>query len=254
MKIDKSLFDEYAILTLKGEFDTFYVPSFQEEVDNLLERGICHLALNMRLVKFINSTALGAIIRVHKLCKAEDGELVIAHPSAFVRDIVGKVGIDQLVMTFEDEDQGVKHLIKALNSKELAGDAPVDEEKVLITFPDDTRNEQIGGKKALVGKMCNVDGQRLQFLWNGEKHGFGAEQSKQLFYAGSEARLKFQVKMFKKGYFNVRGKVAEVHSEDDGSVRVTCGYSDINESDQAALMQFAEDMEFLKQQLPKGES
>ena len=57
MKIDKTQFDDYAILTLKGEFDTFYCPSLMAEVDELIDRGVNHLILNMRLVKFINSTA-----------------------------------------------------------------------------------------------------------------------------------------------------------------------------------------------------
>ena len=66
MKIDKSLQDDYAILTLKGEFDTFYCPALMQEVETLVERGINHLVLDMRLVKFINSTALGAVIKAHK--------------------------------------------------------------------------------------------------------------------------------------------------------------------------------------------
>ena len=32
MKIDKTLNDDYAILTLKGEFDTFYCPALMHEV------------------------------------------------------------------------------------------------------------------------------------------------------------------------------------------------------------------------------
>ncbi len=72
MKIDKSLYEDYAVLTLKGEFDTFYCPVLMEEVDSLVERGVNHLILNMRLVKFINSTALGAIIKAAKqVCYVE---------------------------------------------------------------------------------------------------------------------------------------------------------------------------------------
>lgn len=254
MKIDKTLYDEHAILTLKGEFDTFYVPSLQEEVDVLLERGITHLVLNMRLVKFINSTALGAIIKIHKLCKAEGGTLVIAKPSAFVRDIVGKVGIDQLVPVFADEDEAVKHLIKGLNSREFSKDAPVNQEKILISFPDETRNQQIGGKRTLIGTMCNVDGERLQFQFDGAKIGMSADQAKQLFFAGSEAYLKFQVKMFKKGYFEVLGKVEKVDSSEDEVIKVSCSYGSITEDDRVALSQFAEDMAFLKRQLPSSDS
>ena len=88
MRIDRSVSDDYATLTLKGEFDTFYCTPLLEEVEDLLERGVNHMILNMRLVKFINSTALGAVIKAHKRCRAEDGELVIAHPSPFVRDVM----------------------------------------------------------------------------------------------------------------------------------------------------------------------
>lgn len=252
MKIDKAVHDDYCVLTLKGEFDTFYVPSLQEEVDGLLEDGIAHIVLNLRLVKFINSTALGAIIKSHKLCRAASGDLVIAQPSAFVRDIVGKVGIDQLVPVFDDEEAAVKHLIKELNALELAGAVPVNREKVLITFSDDTRNEQIGGQRTLVGSMGNVNGERLQFLWSGTKTGLSIDQSKQLFYVGSDVNLKFQVKMFKKGYFELIGEVIEVDGADKDTVKVTARFKKVSATDRDALSQFAEDMEFLKRQLPEG--
>ncbi|MBK8977896.1 MAG: STAS domain-containing protein [Planctomycetes bacterium] len=249
MKIDKYVQDDYCILTLKGEFDTFYVPSLQEEVESLLENGVAHLALNLRLVKFINSTALGAIIRFHKLCKAANGELVIAHPSNFVRDIVTKVGIDQIVPVFDEQEAAVKHLIKNLNELELAGAVPVNQEKVLISFPDETRQRQTGGKP-LIGSMGNVNGDRIQFLWSGQKRGVSQDQMRQLFFTGSDVHLKFQVKMFKKGYFELLGKVREVEAAGDDAVRVTAGFVAISDVDREALTQFAEDMEFLKRQLP----
>jgi anti-anti-sigma factor len=249
MKIDKSLHDDYAVLTLKGEFDTFYCPALQQEVETLVERGINHLVLDMRLVKFINSTALGAVIKAHKRCKAEGGELVVAQPSPFVRDIVKKVGIDKLIPMHESEQDAIKAIIKHLNQKELAGDAPVDHEKVLITFHDDTRNQMLGGKKPQVGAMANVDGHKVQFLWNGSKSGFSSEQAKTLFFVGSEVHLKFQVKMIKKSFFDVTGKVTAVEATADG-VRVTASYTKIQEADRAALGQFADDMAFLKRQLP----
>lgn len=250
MKIDKEFHDEFAILTLKGEFDTFYVPSLQEEVDDLLERGIAHIVLNMRLVKFVNSTALGAIIKVHKLCRAEDGDLVISHPSSFVRDVVGQVGLDQLVSIFDDDDAAVKHMVKLLNEKEFAGKAPLNQEKVMVAFPDDTRNQQIGGRRTLIGTMLNVDGHRVQFLQSGKSLDLTADQVKQLFFKDSECHLKFQVKMFKKGYFEVTALVVEAADADDGQVKITAEFQAIADSDRDALNQFAEDMSFLKKQLP----
>ena len=250
MKIDKSLHDDYATLTLKGEFDTFYCPALMQEVETLVERGVNHLILDMRLVKFINSTALGAVIKAHKRCRAEGGELVVAQPSPFVRDVMNKVGIDKLIALHDTEAEATKAIIKHLNQQELAGDAPVDQEKVLISFPDETRNKMIGGKKTLVGQMANVDGSKAQFLWNGTKAGISVDQGRQLFFPGSDLQLKFQVKMIKKSFFDVQATVDGTEPAGDGGVRVTARFKKLGDGDREALSQFAADMAFLKRQLP----
>ena len=251
MKIDKSLHDDYATLTLKGEFDTFYCPALMQEVEDLVERGVNHLILDMRLVKFINSTALGAVIKAHKRCRAEGGELVVAQPSPFVRDVMTKVGIDKLIDLYPSDHDANKAIIKHLNQQELAGEAAVDQEKVLVTFPDDTRNQMLGGKKVLVGKMANVDGHKVQFLWDGGKAGMSSDQSKQLFFSGGDIHMKFQVKMIKKSFFEVDATSESVEpAGEEGSVRVTAKFKRINDADREALGQFANDMAFLKTQLP----
>ncbi len=252
MKIDKSAFDDHAVLSLKGEFDTFHCPALQEEVEALVERGICHLILDLRLVKFINSTALGAIIKAHKRCRAEAGELVIAQPSSFVRDVIKKVGIDKLITVCDTEQDAQKAIVKHLNQRELAGNAPVDHEKVMVSFPDETRNKMLGTKRAtLLGTMSNVDGGKAQFVWNGSKHGFSTDQAKTLFFKDGEVRLKFQVKMIKRSFFELAGKVTNVEIADEGGVRVTVQFTSVDPSDRDALSQFAEDMAFLKRQLPQ---
>lgn len=249
MKIDKSLLDDYALLTLKGEFDTFYCPMLQQEVEDLVEQGVSHIILDLRLVKFINSTALGAIIKAHKRCKAEGGELVLSQPSSFVRDVVRKVGIDKLVPMFETESEATRAIIKHLNQRELTGEAPVDQAKVLIAFDDEVRNRMIGGKKALLGSMANVDGSKVTFGFDGHKTGISAEQARQLFFKDSEVHLKFQVKMIKRSFFEVSARVTGTDSV-DGGVRVHAQFTGISEADRSALDQFADDMAFLKHQLP----
>ncbi|MCA8975893.1 MAG: STAS domain-containing protein [Planctomycetes bacterium] len=253
MKIDTSNHDDYAVLTLKGEFDTFYCPALIEEVESQIDHGTSHLIIEMRLVKFINSTALGAMIKAHKRCRAEGGDLVIGHPSPFVRDVISKVGIDKLISVYNTEDEAVKAIIKDINRKELAGDAPVDQQKVLITFPDDVRNKMLGATKRakqLVGTMANVDGNHATFTWSGDKDGLTSDQAKQLFFKDSELSLKFQVKMIKKGFFECTGQIGAVEDVGDGTVKVSAKFVKIKESERAALTQFAEDMAFLKQQLP----
>ena len=253
MNIDTTLTNDYAILTLRGEFDTFHCPRFQEEVEDILKRGVHYVLLNMRLVKFINSTALGAIIKAHKRCRAEEGELVIAQPSPFVRDVITKVGIDKLIGLHGEADSAADALLAHLekNRKAPSIGETVDHEKVLVRFPDDTRNQMIGGAHVLVGKIANVDGDRMQFLWNGKKEGFNAEMAKTLFFEGGEMHLKFQVKMIKKSFFEVVAESGGVAPGGDAdTVRITANYSKISDADRDALGQFANDMAFLKTQLP----
>lgn len=250
MKIDKSLHDDYATLTLKGEFDTFYCPALMQEVEGLIERGVNLLILNMFVVRFINSTALGAVLKAHKRCRAEGGDLVIAQPSPFVRDVMSKVGIDKLVSLYDSDAEATKAIIKHLNQRELAGDTPVDHEKILITFTDDIRNKMIGGKKALLGQMSNVDAGKAQFLFDGSKSGITADQGKQLFFTGSDIHLKFQVKMIKKSFFELDATVEAVEPGAAGGLRVTAKFKKIGDGDKGALSQYAADMAFLKRQLP----
>ena len=94
--------EDHAVLHLRGEFDTYYVPLLQQEIDALVKAGIVRVVLNLRLVKFINSTALGAMIKASKLLQAKGGKLVIARPSTFCRDIIEKVGLDRVVSIFSD--------------------------------------------------------------------------------------------------------------------------------------------------------
>lgn len=249
MNIDTTLTADYAILTLKGEFDTFHCPRFQEEVEDILKRDIRYIVLNMRLVKFINSTALGAVIRASKMCKAEEGELTLSSLSPFVEDILNKLGIDQMLTVTADDETARKSIIKQLNSAAVAESAPVREEKVLITFPDDTRNQQIGGKKALVGTMSSVDAETVRFLWNGERHNISPEQAAQLFFNGSEVHLKFQVKLIKKAHFEVDAVIEETSIASDDNIRVSASFKKIKSNEREALSQFAADMDFLKRQL-----
>ena len=106
--------ENFTILHLRGEFDTFYCPHLQKGIDSLVAAGVSRIALNLRLVKFINSTALGAIYKASRGLSANGGQLVISRPSNFCRDIIEKVGLDRIVpihdsdelKQWSDEDEG----------------------------------------------------------------------------------------------------------------------------------------------------
>ena len=73
-----------------------------------------------------------------------------------------------------------------------------------------------------------------------------------MFAKGSPIHTKFQVKLFKKGFFELECTVDSAENREDGTVKVTAKYARISDSDRAALTQFARDMEYLKMHVQKA--
>jgi anti-anti-sigma factor len=116
MRITVEPRESFTILHLRGEFDTFYCPHLQKEIDSLVATGVSRIALNLRLVKFINSTALGAIIKASRRLSADGGQLVISRPSNFCRDIIEKVGLDRIVPIHDSDEDAGQVLIEGVES------------------------------------------------------------------------------------------------------------------------------------------
>ena len=108
--------ESHAVLHLRGEFDTYYCPQLQEEIDGIQKTGVHHVVLNLRMVKFINSTALGAIIKASKALTAAEGKLVISRPSTFCRDIIEKVGLDRVVPIFDTDEDAIASFLTSFRS------------------------------------------------------------------------------------------------------------------------------------------
>ena len=115
MRITVKPRENFSILHLRGEFDTFYCVHLQKEIDSLVAAGVMRIALNLRRVTFINSIALGAIIKASKTLAGEGGKLVIARPSTFCRDIMEKVGLNRVVPIFDTDDEAGEGLAQSVD-------------------------------------------------------------------------------------------------------------------------------------------
>ena len=114
MQIHTEPFEDFAILHLRGEFDGFYCARFQQEIAGLMTAGLKHVGLNLRKIRFINSTALGAIIRASKALKSEGGKLVVIRPSRICRDIMNGT----IVPSFKSKNfsGGIQAGVRALDA------------------------------------------------------------------------------------------------------------------------------------------
>lgn len=262
--------EDHAILHMRGEFDTYYVPLLQAEIDALVKAGIQHVVLNLRLVKFINSTALGAVIKSSKQLSAKGGRLVISRPSTFCRDIIEKVGLDRVVTVFDSDEDAVASLTKAKAPTAKGQDEEFEESQstVLFTAVDEARIEHfvpahkrttktpLSKERAAtgwsgVGRMSALDAQGLRFTWTGGSTEFSPFQMAQLLALGTEWKVKFRLPLLKRGYCEAVCVVREVEERPDG-VKIGATFKSIDGATRDAINQYAKDLAFLKDELRKA--
>lgn len=263
--------DGYTVLHLRGEFDTYYCPKLQEEIDALSSSGTNRVVLNMRLVKFINSTALGAIIKAHKGLESKGGGLAVARPSSFVRTILEKVGLNRVVGLFDTDEEAGASLAPGGAASGTEADAEhaieEDEAAVMFSLKDTARIEHFmphsgqtnpvhghafGKNWRGVGRMGSLDTKGIAFTWTGGNTGLTPFEMGQLLALGTELTMKFRLPLLKKGHLEAAAVVASLEERPDG-VRVSAKFSEaLDAKTREHIDQYAEDMAFLKQELKKA--
>ena len=101
MKLEKHRYEDVIILKFTGEFDTFNLPAFSERIDRMIASGDNQFVLDLRLLKFINSAALGYLIKTRKALTEADGGMVLARPSKFVKKTLTTLGLDDVFQMFD---------------------------------------------------------------------------------------------------------------------------------------------------------
>ncbi|MCA8982070.1 MAG: STAS domain-containing protein [Planctomycetes bacterium] len=262
----------YAVLHLRGEFDTYYVPALQDEVNGLSESGVNNLVLNLRLVRFINSTALGAMIKFSKQLTAAGGALRISRPSKFCRDIIEKVGLDRVVPVYDsDEEAGASFKAAVVTTGETDKVFEEDQSSVLFSPADRSRVEHFlseeersggqgknpihqhsfGDKWSGLGRMAGLDDEGLSFTWEGGRTSLDPFTMAQMLALGTDWKVKFRLPLLQKGYCEAMTTVNEVE-ERPGGVKVRVAFKEIDEDTLASVRQYAADMSYLKDELKKA--
>ena len=260
--------EDFNVLHLRGEFDTYYCPALIQEIEGLVAAGVNRVALNLRLVKFINSTALGAIIKASKILGQDGGKLVISRPSKFCRDIIEKVGLDRVVPIHDTDEEAGTALLADSAPKAGPSDAdvledetailfaPTDQDKIEHFVPEDQRSGKtnpvhghtFASNWRGVGRMSALDAEGLRFVWNGGSTNLSPFEMGQMLSLGTDLGVKFRLPLLQKGHCEAVVTVSEVEERADG-VKLAATFSEIDPETREAVQQYASDMAFLKKEL-----
>jgi anti-anti-sigma factor len=246
MRLEKKRYEDIIILRFVGEFDTFNLPLFSERMDRMIDAGNVKFVMNVRLLTFINSTALGYLIKTSKRLTAEGGEMVLAQPSKFVKRTLVTLGLDQAFPVYESDADALVHFKKgaSLGQVDLEGteqDDSLHGEMPVLFYKTVTSGEAPPNQ---VGRIVSLYQDGLTFRYEPAAEGDLAEEYLQ---PSTTLRIKFrQPFALKEHYFEMDADVKDVNrADEDGkdvlTVRVL--YGTLKDADRQTLDQFVQDQE-----------
>lgn len=99
---------EVTVLSFDGQIDDF--PALIQAVDGLLETHVKRLVIDLHGLPFINSAALGYLVKVNSELSADGGELALCQLQPALARIFEMTQLDQIFPTFQDVDEAVAYL------------------------------------------------------------------------------------------------------------------------------------------------
>jgi len=265
MKLEHTRMGDVTVLEFTGEFDAFNLGPVSKAVDDMLDHGEAKLVFQLKKLTFLNSSALGYLIKARKKAKEAGGDAVLAEPSKFVRKLLATVGLDKLFSIYDNTDGALRHFGGGLLAPgaNLAGEE-TDESllgvnSVLFTLTID------GRQRKYVGKISSLyaDGLKFRFEvpgWSKESRPpFSTANFEKVVQPGMKMPVKFRQPFLMQGkYFEMSSTVLRATRDtlDDGTcvAGFTIRYEDAKTDDLALLKQFVSDMEQFRAEIegPSG--
>ncbi len=91
------------VVTLRGEIDAFTAPSLRDDLRHLVEEiGARSWSSTWRPSRFLDSSALGALVGILRRLRERDGQLRIVQPRTAASRIFELTGLDAVLDLYPD--------------------------------------------------------------------------------------------------------------------------------------------------------
>jgi len=98
------------LLTLEGDLDSSNAQDIIKYVQGLSKNAPLHLVADFSKLRYINSTGLGAILRISKMLVSREGSFRIANPNESVFEIIEIVGANKLLNVYQTMEEALESL------------------------------------------------------------------------------------------------------------------------------------------------
>jgi len=225
MRIFREDHSGISLLRLQGEFDSFVLATpFTSDLEEVRRDGIQNIVLNMSLVSFVNSAAIGALIREAKHCRKAGGDLILSQPSGAVRETIESLGLDRR-FTIRDDD--------ATALEGLRREGPVD---LPESAPNVVMLRAAGISKPLVCRLRTLAPEFMEVE---------APKADSGLVEGREVQLRFRLALYSRDFFDLKARISSVTTV-AGRTKLSLRFTQIDKAEQEAIDRFCDDIRALR--------
>lgn len=233
--------DGILTLTLVGSFDTTEVEKFQAFVEGAIDDQNFKISVNVGQMSFINSTALGSLIRAQKRLNQYGGDLAIEELSGFPASVFKTLGIDRKIKCFGAHTEAADYL----RSVGAEGVGVEGEQQVGFKF-EDTEQQGVAGDDVRVGIMKSIGEYGLTFAWEN----LDDLDVDNMFTLGARMKVGFTLPLYAESHiFEAEATVANMDVTAGGRVTIQAKFTALSEVERRAIQQFVRDIRYLKGEL-----
>lgn len=241
MEILSATEDGVRYLGFVGAFDTPEVDGFQAHVDSAIDEQIFKIVINLGQMSFINSTALGALIRAQKRLNQYGGDLALAEPSPFASGVFKTLGIDRKIRCFAAEAQAVEYL-RTVGSEGVGVEG---EQQVSFSFVDRAQTA-VAGEEPRMGLLKSIGEAGITFQWEN----LDSLDVEKMFVPGAPLRMRFQLPLYHETHmFLADANVVSSNFTAGNRVTVVAKFANLKDVERRAIQQFVRDLRYLKGEL-----
>ena len=262
MELDISEQSGVTFVVFDGEFDAFNLAPTAKQVDALLDGGRTKLVFNLKKLSFINSSALGYLIKTRKRAQAGGGDLVLAEPSNFFRKTLVTLGLDKVFCVYETETDALRHYVGKLTSPGADLGNEIDQtltgaNAILFSFIPPLSAQKY------VGRITSLYSNGLKFRWDvpgwtrDNRPPLSTANFDKEIHPGRLMRIKFRQPFMVQGhYFEMDATIALISRDvlDDGRTEAyfSLKYEDAKAEDLDMLKRFVDDMAELRSEIEQA--
>ena len=241
MEILSSHEDGIQYLHLVGNFDTTDVETFHAHVEESIDAQNFRVLVNAEGMRFINSTALGSLIRAQKRLQQYGGDLAIAALPSFAAGVFKTLGLDRKIRCFGGVDQAVDFL----RSVGAEGVGVEGDQQVGFSFVGDDQIA-VAGDEPRIGTMKSIGEYGVQFLWEN----LDSLDVDTMFASGAPVRVRFRLPLYHESHmFHADATIVNATVTAGNKVTVQTKFTNLSDVERRAIQQFVRDLRYLKGEL-----